>query len=100
MEADAGAPIEALNADGGAAANDFLMQFQADVLGRELHRPRNTETTSLGAAYLAGLASGFWSGTDELRGLRETDDVFRRAMEPARADALLVGWHDAVRRVI
>ena len=100
MEADAGAPIEALNADGGAAANDFLMQFQADVLGRELRRPRNTETTSLGAAYLAGLASGFWSGTDELRGLRETDDVFRRAMEPARADALLAGWHDAVRRVI
>ena len=100
MEADAGAPIEALNADGGAAANDFLMQFQADVLGRELRRPRNTETTSLGAAYLAGLASGFWSGTDELRGLRETDDVFRRAMEPAQADALLAGWHDAVRRII
>ena len=100
MEADAGAPIEALNADGGAAANDFLMQFQADVLGRELRRPRNTETTSLGVAYLAGLASGFWSGTDELRGLRETDDVFRRAMEPAQADALLAGWHDAVRRII
>ena len=100
MEADAGAPLDVLNVDGGASANDFLMQFQADVLGRELRRPANTETTSLGAAYLAGLASGFWSGTDELAGLRETDDVFRRAMDPARADALLSGWHEAVRRVL
>ena len=100
MEADAGAPLDVLNVDGGASANDFLMQFQADVLGRELRRPANTETTSLGAAYLAGLASGFWSGTDELRGLRATDDVFRRTMDPARADALLSGWHEAVRRVL
>ena len=100
MEADAGTPIATLNVDGGAAANDFLMQFQADLLGRELRRPANTETTSLGAAYLAGLASGFWSGTDELRGLRESDDVFRRTMEPAQVDALLAGWHDAVRRVM
>ena len=100
MEADAGTPIATLNVDGGAADNDFLMQFQADLLGRELRRPANTETTSLGAAYLAGLASGFWSGTDELRGLRENDDVFRRTMEPAQVDALLAGWHDAVRRVM
>ena len=76
------------------------MQFQADLLGCELRRPANTETTALGAAYLAGLASGFWSGTDELRGLRETDDVFRRTMDPSRVDVLLAGWHDAVRRVL
>lgn len=100
MAADAGGALDVLNVDGGASANDFLMQFQADLLGCELRRPANTETTSLGAAYLAGLASGFWSGTDELRGLRETDDVFRRAMEPERVDALLAGWHDAVRRVL
>ena len=100
MAADAGGALDVLNVDGGASANDFLMQFQADLLGRELRRPANTETTSLGAAYLAGLASGFWSGTDELRGLRETDDVFRRTMDPSRADALLAGWHDAVRRVL
>ena len=100
MAADAGGALEVLNVDGGASANDFLMQFQADLLGRELRRPANTETTSLGAAYLAGLASGFWSGTDELRGLRETDDVFRRTMDPSRVDVLLAGWHDAVRRVL
>ena len=100
MADDAGGALDVLNVDGGASANDFLMQFQADLLGCELRRPANTETTSLGAAYLAGLASGFWSGTDELRGLRETDDVFRRAMEPERVDALLAGWHDAVRRVL
>ena len=100
MAADAGGALEVLNVDGGASANDFLMQFQADLLGRELRRPANTETTSLGAAYLAGLASGFWSGTDELRGLRETDDVFRRTMDPSRGDVLLAGWHDAVRRVL
>ena len=100
MAADAGGALDVLNVDGGASANDFLMQFQADLLGRELRRPANTETTSLGAAYLAGLASGFWGGTDELRGLRETDDVFRRTMDPSRVDVLLVGWHDAVRRVL
>ena len=100
MAADAGGALEVLNVDGGASSNDFLMQFQADLLGRELRRPANTETTSLGAAYLAGLASGFWSDTDELRGLRETDDVFRRTMDPSRVDVLLAGWHDAVRRVL
>ena len=100
MAADAGGALEVLNVDGGASANDFLMQFQADLLGRELRRPANTETTSLGASYLAGLASGFWSGTDELRGLRATDDVFRRTMDPSQVDALLAGWHDAVRRAL
>ena len=100
MAADAGAPLGVLNVDGGASANNFLMQFQADLLGCELRRPANTETTSLGAAFLAGLASGFWGSTDELRALRETDDVFCRQMDPARAEALLAGWHDAVRRVL
>ncbi len=100
MAEDAGGPLGVLNVDGGASANNFLMQFQADLLGCELRRPANTETTSLGAAYLAGLATGFWDGTDELRSLRADDDVFRRSMETARAEALLTGWHDAVRRTI
>ena len=100
MAADAGASLGVLNVDGGASANDFLMQFQADLLGCELRRPANLETTSLGAAYLAGLATGFWSGTDELRGLRASDDVFRRQMDEAQAEALLAGWHDAVRRTL
>lgn len=100
MAADAGASLGVLNVDGGASVNDFLMQFQADLLGCELRRPANLETTSLGAAYLAGLATGFWSGTDELRGLRASDDVFRRQMDEAQAEALLAGWHDAVRRTL
>lgn len=100
MAADAGAPLGVLNVDGGASANDFLMQFQADLLGCELRRPHNLETTSLGAAFLAGLAASFWSGTEELRGLRAADDAFRPQMEPAEADALLAGWHDAVRRTL
>ena len=100
MAEDAGGPLGVLNVDGGASANNFLMQFQADLLGCELRRPANTETTSLGAAYLAGLATGFWGGPDELRGLRSTDDVFRRQKDAAWAEAHLATWRDAVRRTI
>ena len=100
MEADAGRPIEVLNVDGGASANDLLMQFQADILDRMIARPENIETTSLGAAYLAGLTCGFWKDTDELRSLRATDDHFEPTMDRARADELVAGWSDAVRRTI
>ena len=100
MEADAGAPIATLNVDGGASRNNFLMQFQADLLGCELRRPQNIETTSLGAAYLAGLAVGFWSGTDELRGLRSTDDIFGRKMPEEKVQGYLAGWKEAVRRTL
>ncbi len=100
MAKDAGHPLGVLNVDGGASANSFLMQFQADILGCELRRPENTETTSLGAAFLAGLATGYWSGTDELKALRETDNVFHRQMDPARVEKLVAGWHDAVHRVM
>ena len=100
MEADAGAPISTLNVDGGASRNNFLMQFQADLLGCELRRPQNIETTSLGAAYLAGLAVGFWSGIDELRALRTTDDIFTRKMDMAKVDEYLAGWKEAVRRTL
>ncbi|MBR3158719.1 MAG: glycerol kinase GlpK [Atopobiaceae bacterium] len=98
MEADAQRPIDVLNVDGGASANDLLMQFQADVSRRCLHRPHNVETTALGAAYLAGLACGFWSGTEELQALRASDDVFEPQMDAADAEKLLAGWSDAVRR--
>lgn len=100
MAADAGSPVAVLNVDGGASRNDFLMQFQADILGCELRRPQNTETTSLGAAFLAGLATGFWKDTDELRSLRSTDDVFSPTMGRDRAADLLAGWADAVRKTI
>lgn len=100
MEADAGRPIERLNVDGGAARNGFLLQFQSDVSRRQIRRPANIETTALGAAFLAGLTAGFWQGTGELRGLRSADDVFSPRMGEARAEALLEGWHAAVRRTL
>lgn len=98
MEADACVSLATLNVDGGASRNDFLMQFQADVLRSEIRRPKSVETTALGAAYLAGLTSGFWAGTDELSALRATDDVYVPHMDEGRARALLAGWADAVRR--
>ena len=100
MEADAGKPIEVLNVDGGASANNFLIQFQSDILERTLHRPQNRETTAMGAAYLDGLATGFWSGIDELRSLRSSDDVFTPKMDAEKRAELLDGWHEAIRRTI
>ena len=100
MEADAVRPIDVLNVDGGASANDLLMQFQADLLACEIRRPQNIETTALGAAYLAGLSCGFWQSTEELAGMRATDDVFGPHMDRTRANELLDGWAAAVRRTI
>jgi glycerol kinase len=76
------------------------MQFQADLLGCELRRPQNIETTSLGAAYLAGLGVGYWSGVEELRQLRTTDDIFTRKMAMEQVEGYLDGWKDAVRRTL
>ena len=77
MEADSGDALTELRVDGGAAANDFLMQFQADILGAPVARPAYLETTALGAAYLAGLAAGIWSGTDELERFPASRSDFR-----------------------
>ena len=97
MEADAGIPIRELRVDGGATANDLLMQFQSDILDVKVIRPRVTETTAAGAAYLAGLATGFWSGTEEIGRQWQLDKGFNPAMlAPLRGD-LLKGWHRAVR---
>ncbi len=98
MQADAGMPLSVLNVDGGASANDFLMQFQSDVLRTLLRRPDNIETTALGAAYLAGLTTGFWDSTDALLGLRAGDAVYTPDMEDERHAALLDGWRRAVAR--
>lgn len=100
MEADAGFPFREVYVDGGASANDFLMQFQSDVLGCDLHRPACLETTALGAAYLAGLSTGFWKDTAELSTLRENEKDFAPQMNEAVRDKLLQGWHDAVKTVM
>jgi glycerol kinase len=99
MAADAGDPLRALRVDGGAAANGFLMQFQADVLGVPIDRPRVVETTAMGAAFLAGLATGFWKSQADLERARRIDRRFTPRMNAETRDALYRGWQDAVARV-
>ena len=99
MSKATGKSLTILRADGGAAANDFLMQFQADILGVELERPKIVETTGLGAAYLAGLGVGMWVSTEELQGLRKVDRRFRPRMKAAERNALYDGWREAIHRV-
>ena len=98
MQGDAGIALAELRVDGGATANDALMQFQADLLGVPVLRPHVTETTALGAAYLAGLAVGYWSGLDEIVAQWQVERVFEPAMRHDRVDALRAGWARAVER--
>lgn len=98
MEKDARRPFHELRVDGGATANDLLMQFQADLLQIPVRRPAVLETTALGAAYLAGLAVGFWSGTDEIAELRGDDVVFEPKADRKTMEARLAKWQDAVKR--
>ncbi len=98
MEADAGHRLRELRVDGGAVGNDALMQFQADVLRVPVVRPRITETTALGAAYLAGLAVGFWKSRAEIAALWSADRTFRAAAPAATMKKLQAGWHRAVGR--
>ncbi len=100
MIQDIGAPITSLRADGGASANNFLMQFQSDIIGCPVTRPRSAESTALGAAYLAGLAVGFWSGLDELRRNVQIDRTFEPAMDEETRSKLLHGWEKAVSRTL
>ncbi len=98
MEKDAGVKISGIAVDGGASKNGFLMQFQSDILNCSVKRPKLAETTALGAAYLAGLAAGYWSGVEQLRKNFSADCVFTPAMEEAKRLALLNGWKLAVAR--
>ena len=97
MEQDSGIPITELKVDGGACANDFLMQFQSDILGCRVHRPQCIETTALGAAYLAGLAVGYWESLDDIRDNWALDQEFSPEMEEETRQKLLKGWHKAVK---
>lgn len=97
MRADSGTDIRTLRVDGGASANDFLMQFQADILGIPVNRPSCTESTALGAAFLAGLTSGFWKNRQELLDLIRADRVFIPVMDNKTRDEKIAGWNKAVR---
>ena len=98
MEIDTGMSLRQLKADGGASRDRFLMQFQSDILDREVHRPDIMETTALGAAYLAGLATGVWKNTEEIQSLWMCDTAFLPDCPPERRAALLKDWHRAVER--
>jgi glycerol kinase len=98
MQKDAGEKLKELRVDGGAAVNDLLMQFQADILGVPVVRPRVSETTALGAAYLAGLSSGLWKSREALAAHWEADRRFEPQMNPAHATDLLTQWREAVKR--
>ena len=98
MIADTGLEIQELRVDGGASRSDFLMQFQSDIMGRSLRRPMIRETTALGAAYLAGLATGAWDSLQQIKELWAIDKVYTPSMDPERRESLLKGWKKAVTR--
>ncbi len=100
MEADSGIKLQALKVDGGAVGNNILMQFQADILGVPVDRPRVTETTALGAAYLAGLATGVWSDKESLISNWQLDTRFTPQMDSEESARLYKGWRKAVARVL
>ncbi len=98
MEEDSGISLKTLKVDGGAVENNFIMDFQSDILGVPVHRPKTIETTALGAAYLAGLAVGFWESKDEIKKRWSVDKVFSPAMEEDEKEKLYKGWKKAIGR--
>ena len=96
MEKDSGINLSSLKVDGGASANDFLMQFQADILGADVKRPVSVETTSLGAAYLAGLETGFWNDQDDIIDNWSLEKVFKPELGDRKRMELIGGWNKAV----
>jgi len=98
MSQDTKARFKSLRVDGGASANDFLMQFQADILGIPVERPKIIETTALGAAGLAGLGDGFWKSSGEFNALRKKERVFKPRMKPSQSKRLYSRWLKAVQR--
>ncbi len=97
MEADSGIDIRELRVDGGATENDLLMQFQSDILGAPVIRPKILETTALGAAYLAGLAVGYWESQEEISEQWKEDNRFETEMDPQKAESLIAGWERALK---
>ena len=98
MEADSGIPLRELRVDGGMTANNTLLQMQADILGVPVVRPAVTETTALGAAYLAGLAVGFWQTTEQIAAQWTADRVFEPQVGREQREEMLKGWRRAVGR--
>ena len=100
MEKDIGHEIKHMRADGGASANSLLMQFQADILQTKLERPQILETTALGAAYMAGLNTGFWGSLEELKSQWKCKKIFEPTMNPTEVEKLVEGWNNAISKVV
>lgn len=98
MEKDTGLSLAELKVDGGASRDTFLMQFQSDMINRSIRRPMIRETTALGTAYLAGLATGFWQDLDEIKALWKCDSTFSPSMEEEQRKKLIASWNKAVGR--
>ena len=98
MNADSGVDLKTLRVDGGAVVNNLLMQFQADILGVPVQRPKIAETTALGAAYLAGIAVGFWSGEEEVAKQWAIDRTFEPTFSADQRESLYADWKKAVER--
>ena len=98
MQSDSAIPLKELRVDGGASANNLMMQFQADMLGVPVVRPRVLETTALGVAYLAGLAVGFWKDRDDITHQWQIDKTFTPDMPASDAQTFKCGWHKALER--
>jgi glycerol kinase len=97
MKADSGIELAALKVDGGASANDFLMQTQADIIDAPVNRPMCVETTAMGAAYLAGLAVGYWANKEEVVKNWAIDAIFTPSITPEDREARVKGWNKAVK---
>ena len=97
MQADSGIQLEALKVDGGASANNLLMQIQSDIIQAPVHRPKCVETTAMGAAYLAGLAVGYWASKEDVIKNWAIDRVFAPEIEPEERDKKVKGWNKAVK---
>ncbi len=100
MEADSNLKVKHLNVDGGACRNNFMLEFCSDILNVEIYRPNNVETTAMGAAFLSGLATGFWKSKDELRSLHSFERVFSPTMQKETRMQLLEQWHNAIARTL
>ena len=100
MEEDAGVPLTGLKVDGGASANNFLMKFQANLMNTQVFRPKCIETTALGAAYLAGMAVGYWKDRDEIKENWQLGRTFTPELDDKTRNELMKGWHRAVRCAI
>jgi len=100
MKTDSNSDLKSLKVDGGACVNDFLMQFQSDILNTEVERPKVVETTALGSGYLAGLAVGFWKNQEEIKNNKQIDQIFKPKLDKSKVEQYYQGWKKAIEKTL